>query len=164
MKIISWNVNSIRARGLHVKKILHEEQPTLLMLQETKVQDDDFPFNEFSDMGYKIFISGQKSYNGVAIFSKLDGQIKNSFTENYEEQKRFIMLETNKFIFINVYVPNGNLIGTEKYEYKLNWFNSLILFLKEIIKTEKIILIGGDFNIAPFESDIYNFNYFEKKS
>ena len=61
------------------------------MLQETKVQDDDFPFNEFSDMGYKIFISGQKSYNGVAIFSKLDGQIKNSFTENYMRNKKDLL-------------------------------------------------------------------------
>ena len=60
MKIISWNVNSIRARVFHVKKILHDEQPTILMLQETKVQDDDFPFHEFSDMDYKMFISGQK--------------------------------------------------------------------------------------------------------
>ena len=137
MKIISWNVNSIRARGLHVKKILHEEKPTVLMLQETKVQDDDFPFQEFSDMDYKIFISGQKSYNGVAIFSKLDGHTENSFTKNFEEQKRFIMLENNKFIFINVYVPNGNLIDTEKYEYKLNWFNSLNSYLKKIIKTKK---------------------------
>ena len=163
MKIISWNVNSIRARGGHVNKILHEEKPTVLMLQETKVQDDDFPFQEFSDMDYKIFISGQKSYNGVAIFSKLDGHTENCFTKNFEEQKRFIMLETDKSIFINVYVPNGNLIDTEKYEYKLNWFNSLNSYLKKIINTKKMILIGGDFNIAPFENDIYNFNYFEKK-
>ena len=163
MKIISWNVNSIRARGSHVKKLLHDEQPTLLMLQETKVQDGDFPFQEFSDMGYKIFISGQKSYNGVAIFSKLDGSTEKTFMKNFEEQKRFIMLKTNEFIFINVYVPNGNLIDTDKYEYKLKWFNSFNLFLKEIISTEKMILIGGDFNIAPFESDIYNFNYFKKK-
>ena len=163
MRIISWNVNSIRARCLHVKKILHEEQPTLLMLQETKVQDDDFPFHEFVNIGYKIFISGQKSYNGVAIFSKLDGKIENTFMKNFEEQKRFIMLETDKSIFINVYVPNGNLIDTEKYKYKLNWFNNLNSFLKKIIKTKKMIIIGGDFNIAPFETDIYNFNYFEKK-
>ena len=134
------------------------------MLQETKVQDDDFPFHEFSDMDYKIFISGQKSYNGVAIFSKLDGHTENSFVKKFDEQKRFIMLETNNFIFINVYVPNGNLVGTEKYEYKLKWFNSLKLFLKEIIETKKMILIGGDFNIAPFENDIYNFNYFEKNT
>ena len=163
MKIISWNVNSIRARVLHVKKLLHDEHPAILMLQETKVQDDDFPFHEFSDMDYKMFISGQKSYNGVAIFSKLDGHTENSFVKKFDEQKRFIMLETNNFIFINVYVPNGNLVGTEKYEYKLKWFNSLKLFLKEIIETKKMILIGGDFNIAPFENDIYNFNYFEKK-
>ena len=93
MRIISWNVNSIRARCLHVKKILHEEQPTLLMLQETKVQDDDFPLHEFVNIGYKIFISGQKSYNGVAIFSKLDGKIENTFKKILRNKKDLLCLK-----------------------------------------------------------------------
>ena len=117
IRIISFNINGLRARPHQLEALKNKYDPDIIALQEIKVSDEDFPRNIPEDLGLNFYNYGQKGFHGVAIFSKLDGHIENTFMKDFEEQKRFIKLETNEFIFINVYVPNGNLIDTDKYKY-----------------------------------------------
>ena len=125
-KIISWNVNSIKARGDHVEKVLTEHEPDLLMIQELKGLE--FPSERFEALGYKCFVKPQKAYNGVATFAK-DEQAKlvNDTLpgDESDEQARFLDIELNGTRYINIYLPNGNPVGTEKYDYKLAWMDRL---------------------------------------
>ncbi|MTF39408.1 exodeoxyribonuclease III [Cyanobacterium aponinum] len=165
MKIATWNVNSIRTRQEHVKNWLLEHDIDIICLQETKVIDQDFPVETFNDIGYKTYIYGQKSYNGVAIFSKkpLDkidygfSGILEKNADNLDEQKRVISGVFNNIRIVNLYVPNGNSVGSEKYEYKLTWLKKLSEYLIELKdKHSEEILVCGDFNIALEDIDIYN--------
>ncbi len=136
MKIISWNVNSVRARIENILEYIKLAKPHVLLFQEIKTQDETFPYEEFKKIGYESFVFGQKSYNGVAIISKID--IKN-ITKDYLvknlKQSRIITgevkLGTKKIEIINIYVPNGNPVDTEKYEYKKRWLNELIANIKK---------------------------------
>jgi len=164
MKIATWNVNSIRTRQDHVKKWLVDQQIDILCLQETKVIDQDFPQQNFLDLGYHVYVYGQKAYNGVAIFSKkpfdtidygfsaiLDADV----VGNLDEQKRVISGVINDLRIVNLYVPNGNSIGSQKYEYKLEWLNLLHQYLAKIDPIKNNLLVCGDFNIALEDKDIY---------
>lgn len=173
MKIATWNVNSIRSRQAHLSKWLQANPVEVICLQETKVIDAEFPRSPFEEMGYNLYISGQKSYNGVAIFSKIPLQnVSTGFTPIFEEnpvslvisshemaeldlQKRAIAGIFEDIFILNVYVPNGSEVGSEKYEYKLQWLKALREYLKIVLKIHPNICICGDFNIALESRDVY---------
>lgn len=164
IKIATWNVNSIRIRQDHVKDWLLQNQIDVLCLQETKVIDRDFPRMPFEELGYHIYISGQKAYNGVAIFSR--SPLENVCTGfaavlgeekvgEFDEQKRLICGTIQGIRIISTYVPNGGAIDSDKYQYKLRWLQLLQDYLKKIIDNNEELCICGDFNIAPDDRDIY---------
>lgn len=156
MKIVTWNVNSIRARLLNITQWLAKEKPDVVLLQETKCQNHDFPAEPLEDLGYNIAVHGQKSYNGVAILSKypLEDVVCGLPTFAEDEQARYIEAVTNQVRVASVYVPNGNSVGSEKYDYKLIFLDRLRSHLKEILIHEEAIVVGGDYNIAPTDDDV----------
>lgn len=166
MKIATWNVNSIRTRQPQVIDWLQTNSIDVLCLQETKVIDPDFPKEPFEQLGYHTYISGQKAYNGVAIFSRKPmSNILSGFTpvvgeksaQDFDEQKRVITGIIDNIRIINLYVPNGAAVGSEKYQYKLNWLKVLQQYL-EVLQTKEAyeLCVCGDFNIALENKDIYN--------
>ena len=166
MKIISWNVNSVRARIENIKHYIKDAEPDILMLQEIKTQDENFPNDEFKNLGYISYVFGQKSYNGVAIISKHElDNTNNNFIKDDLNQSRIITaelkLKKKKIHLINIYVPNGNPVDTEKYEYKKNWLKKFISNVEKKIQKNSNILIAGDFNIIPEEIDVHDFKRYE---
>ncbi len=166
MIISSWNVNSVRARIENIKSYLLKYKPDILMMQEIKTEDVNFPYDDFSSMDYESHVFGQKSYNGVAIISK--GKLKNIKTDLIKDklkQSRIISAELEykkkKIQLINIYTPNGNPVDTEKYDYKKKWLDDLIKQLKNLIKKNQNIILAGDFNIIPAAEDVYNPKSFE---
>ena len=166
MIISSWNVNSVRARIENIKSYLLKYKPDILMMQEIKTEDPNFPYDDFSSMDYESHVFGQKSYNGVAIISK--NKLKNVRTDIIKDklkQSRIISAEVEfkkKIIqLINIYTPNGNPVDTEKYYYKKNWLDQLIKQLKLLSKKNPNIILAGDFNIIPSSEDVYNEKSFE---
>jgi len=163
MKISSWNVNSVRARILNVIDYLKRDKPDILFLQEIKTENINFPTDEFKKIGYESFVFGQKSYNGVAFLSKIKIEnINLNFIKDELNQSRIItgdmQLNKKKIKLINIYVPNGNPINTEKYEYKKKWLSNFLISVKKTLSFEKNIIISGDFNIIPDEIDVYDHN------
>jgi len=161
MKISSWNVNSVRARIENVINYLKTDKPDILFLQEIKTENVNFPTEDFKKLGYDSYVFGQKSYNGVAFLSKVKiNNCKTNFINDELKQSRIITGEiTNnkkKIKLINIYVPNGNPINTEKYTYKKNWLTKFLKSVKKELTLEKNIIISGDFNIIPEEIDVYN--------
>ncbi len=166
MLIATWNVNSIRTRLSQIIDWINQVNPDVLCLQETKVMDDSFPVEAFEKLGYSVEVYGQKSYNGVAIISKI--KIENvkkgfynfaKFDQNLEmlaDQKRLISADINGIKIINVYVPNGSSLQSEKFGYKINWLKCLASFLDEQEKKGELICLMGDFNIAPSNLDIHD--------
>ena len=139
MKIISWNVNSVRARIENIKDYIKDSSPDILLLQEIKTQNENFPYDEFKKLGYISYVFGQKSYNGVAIISKHElNNINNSFIKDDLKQSRVITaelkLKRKTIEIINIYVPNGNPVDTEKYEYKKEWLKKFINNIKKKYK------------------------------
>ena len=161
MKIATWNVNSIRTRLQIVTDWLQQHQVDVLCLQETKVQDHQFPRLPFEDLGYNLYISGQKSYNGVAIFSLHPlSEVSYGFAPivgdtALDEQKRVISGVAGDVRIVNLYVPNGSAIGSEKYQYKLTWLKTLREYLQILQADRQQICVCGDFNIALEDKDIY---------
>ena len=166
MKIISWNVNSVRARIENILNYIKDSKPDVLLLQEIKTQEVNFPRDAFKNIGYESYIYGQKSYNGVAIVSKLKlSNINIDFIKDELNQARIITGEIflgKKIIdLINIYVPNGNPIDTQKYDYKKNWLEKFINSIKKRLKKNSNLLIAGDFNIIPEEIDVHDFKRYE---
>ena len=166
MIISSWNVNSVRARIENIKSYLLKYKPDILMMQEIKTEDLNFPYDDFSSMDYESHVFGQKSYNGVAIISK--GKLKNirkDLIKDKLKQSRIISAEMEykkkNIQLINIYTPNGNPVDTEKYDYKKKWLNDLIKQLKNLSKKNQNIILAGDFNIIPSAEDVYNPKSFE---
>ena len=165
MKIASWNVNSVRARIINILDYLKKEEPDILFLQEIKTEEINFPSNEFKKLGYEVFVFGQKSYNGVAFLSKVKIEnINLNFIEDDLKQSRIITgdvhLKKKKIKLVNIYVPNGNPVDTDKYEYKKKWLNKFLKSVKTTLSNEKNIIISGDFNIIPDEIDVYDHTRF----
>ena len=166
MIISSWNVNSVRARIENIKSYLLKYKPDIVMMQEIKTEDINFPYDDFSAMDYESHVFGQKSYNGVAIVSK--GKLKNVKTDLIKDklkQSRIISAELEykkkNIQLINIYTPNGNPVDTEKYDYKKKWLEDLIKQLKILSKKNPNIILAGDFNIIPAAEDVYNPKSFE---
>ena len=136
------------------------------MMQEIKTEDINFPYDDFSAMNYESHVFGQKSYNGVAIISKYElNNINKSFIKDNLNQSRIITaelkLKSKKLELINIYVPNGNPVDTEKYEYKKEWLKKFIINIEKKIQKNSNILIAGDFNIIPEEIDVHDFKRYE---
>ena len=166
MKISSWNVNSVRARIENIKDYINKFSPNILLMQEIKTEEKNFPFNEFEDLGYHSYVFGQKSYNGVAIISKK--KLENVSTDIIKDklkQARTISAEfefkKRKILVINIYTPNGNPVETEKYDYKKKWLDDLTKLLKKLGQKNENIILSGDFNIIPAAEDVYNAKSFE---
>ena len=156
IKIASWNVNSIKARLEHVKRWLTEHEPDILMIQELKGLD--FPSEEFKALGYTSNYVSQKAYNGVAIFSKSPQKIILDHLpgDKSDEQARYLEIDYQKTRIINIYLPNGNPVDTDKYSYKLDWMARLYTHLKELRENNVPFLIGGDFNVIPEDRDCHD--------
>jgi len=161
MKIISWNVNSVRARIENISNYIKDTNPDILLLQEIKTQNEMFPYETFKKLGYYSYVFGQKSYNGVAFLSKIElSQIKNDFIKDKLNQSRIItgeiILRKQKIKIINIYVPNGNPTNTDKYNYKKDWLDIFVKRIKKEFVLNPNLIISGDFNIIPEEIDVYD--------
>ena len=166
MIIASWNVNSVRARILNILDYLKSSAPDILMIQEIKTEERNFPFQDFKNAGYNSYVFGQKSYNGVAFISKSNiNKIDIKFCVDENKQSRVIAGEiknkSTEIKLINVYIPNGNPVDTEKYQYKKNWFNLFNKKIKKALIENKNIIIGGDFNVIPDKIDAYDYKKYE---
>ena len=166
MKIISWNVNSVRARIENILNYIKDSNPDILFLQEIKTQNENFPSETFKENGYNSYVFGQKSYNGVAFLSKSKiNNVKNDFIKDKLEQSRIItgeiLINKKKTKLINIYVPNGNPVDTEKYEYKKDWLASFLKKIKKELNLNSNLIISGDFNIIPEEIDVYDYKRYE---
>jgi exodeoxyribonuclease-3 len=157
MKIATWNVNSIRQRIGHVKAWLESHRPDVLALQEIKCVTEDFPAHEFEALGYRCAVDGQKAYNGVALLSRLEpAGIGRGMPGFEDEQKRVISADYDGLRVMDVYVPNGQSVGSDKYEYKLRWLLALHDCLREARKRQEKVVVLGDFNIAPADRDVHD--------
>lgn len=161
MKVACWNVNSINTRSGHLLEHIDKHDPDLILLQEIKCEEKDFPRDQFSHLPYNIEIVGQKTYNGVAIFSKYKiDEVKTTFSNNpCADQARFLEVCFDSDVgysrVISVYVPNGGEIGSDKFKMKLDFLKSFRLYLNKISSKDENIIIGGDFNVAPFDIDVH---------
>ena len=158
MKIVTWNINGVRARIGNLTHWLTESAPDIVCLQEIKTVDEQFPRAEIEALGYNVETNGQKSFNGVAILSKLpfDEVNRGLPGDDADDHARFIAADIDGLHVINIYLPNGNPIGTEKFAYKLAWMDRLHLHLKRLMEAERPFVIGGDFNIIPEDRDCYD--------
>lgn len=155
MKIASWNVNSIKARLEHVKSWLEQETPDVLLLQELK--GTEFPSEAFRGLGYESIAVTQKAYNGVAILSRLPVKAvsKSLAGLDVDTHARFLEVIVKDIRIVNIYLPNGNPIGTEKFEYKLDWMDRLRAQMKRWLKNDIPTVVGGDFNVIPEDIDCH---------
>jgi exodeoxyribonuclease-3 len=159
MKIASWNVNSLRVRLNHVMDFLEREQPDVLALQEIKVVDAQFPLQAFESMGYHALYCGQKTYNGVALISREPlssaTYLNPLLPTDLPDEKRFITANMGDTHIINVYVPNGAALDSDKYPYKLRWLQALNDYIASALSQYSQLIVLGDFNIAPDDRDVH---------
>ena len=157
MKIATWNVNSLKVRLPHVIEWLGAHQPDVLVLQEIKQVTEAFPLDALREAGYEGLASGQKTYNGVAVISRQPATDPVTDFPGFEDPQRRVLATTVDGVrVVNLYVPNGSEVGSEKYEYKLGWLAALKGFLQEeLVQHEKLVVLG-DFNIAPADEDVYD--------
>ena len=158
MKIASWNVNSLKVRLPQVREWLDAAQVDVLALQETKVQDAAFPKLEVEELGCRVAYSGQKTYNGVAVLSRA-GEIEDVVTEAEGldcEQKRLLAATISGVRVINLYVVQGREVGSEKYAFKLDWFEAATAFVEGELAHHERVVVLGDFNVAPGDEDVHD--------
>jgi exodeoxyribonuclease-3 len=156
-KVATWNVNSLRVRLPHVLDWLAAEKPDVLVLQETKLIDADFPAEAIQQAGYHVVYSGQKTYNGVAIISRIAGTDSVMDLPGLDDyQRRVLALTIGDMRILNLYVPNGESVGSDKYAYKLGWLQQLAAFVASERKAHPNMIILGDFNIAPEDRDVHD--------
>ena len=156
MKIATFNTNSIRARLPILTDWLEAERPDVLCLQETKVQDKDFPVSAMESLGYGAIYRGQKSYNGVAILSRHFMDRVRYHLSGEEEEARYIEARIVDIPIINVYVPQGFAVGTEKFQYKLDWLQKLMTSLQSRYDPALPLVLVGDFNVATDSRDVFD--------
>ena len=157
MKIASWNVNSLGVRLPHVLDFLAEQRPDVLALQETKSTDEKFPLAEIEAAGYRALFAGQKSYNGVAILSRQPASDCLAEVPGLNDPQRRLLVATVAGVrIINVYVPNGQEVGSEKYRYKFDWLQAFCALLKQELAAHERLVVLGDFNIAPADIDVHD--------
>ena len=157
MKLASWNVNSLNVRLPHVLDWLRSQQPDALCLQELKLEDAKFPLAAIEDAGYHAVFDGQKTYNGVAILSRARPEdVSKGMPGFADEQKRVIAATVNGLRVICIYVPNGQSLESDKYQYKLRWLEALAGYMKQQIADYGEVALLGDYNIAPEDRDVHD--------
>jgi exodeoxyribonuclease III len=164
MRIATWNVNSLNVRLPHVLQWLSQQQPDILCLQETKLEDAKFPAEALHEAGYHAVFSGQKTYNGVAILSRVPAvDVATGVTDWPDEQKRVISATFDEVRVVCIYAPNGERIGTDKFEYKMRWFEALRTWLSQEQPRHPRLAVLGDYNIAPEARDVHDPAVWEDK-
>ena len=158
VKIATWNVNSVRSRLSILLDWLGEAAPDVVLLQETKCTDDQFPRLEIEDKGYNIATAGQKSYNGVAVLSKspIEVDLRALPGDPEDEQARYIEAFTGGVRVASIYLPNGNPTDGPTYPYKLAWMERLYAHVRTLLAGEDAFALGGDYNVAPDDGDLYD--------
>lgn len=161
MKLATWNVNSLNVRLPHLLDWLAQEQPDVVCLQETKLTDDAFPVAALGEAGYRAVFSGQKTYNGVAILSRIasvgePGEVVAGLPGFGDEQKRVLAATVDGVRVICLYIPNGQSVDSEKYQYKLAWLQALQAWLRAELAAHPRLAVLGDFNIAPEDRDVHD--------
>ncbi len=157
MKIATWNVNSLNVRLAHVLEWLAAHEPDVLVLQEIKQVTEVFPEGAFTEVGYRSTASGQKTYNGVAIICREEPLHPVTDFPGFDDPQRRILATTIHGVrVVDLYVPNGQAVGSEKYSYKLSWLEALRDFLKAELENYSNLIVLGDFNIAPEDRDVYD--------
>jgi exodeoxyribonuclease-3 len=161
MDIASWNVNSLNARQEHLLAWLGSRRPHLVALQETKLEDHRFPDSEIAAVGYRSVFAGQKTYNGVALLARSDAglgfaDVQVGIPGFADEQKRVIAATVGDLRIVNLYVVNGQAVGSEKYDYKLRWLEAVQGWLAEEARRHPNLVVLGDFNIAPDDRDVHD--------
>ena len=156
MKIATWNVNSLKVRLPHVLEWLAANRPDALCLQELKMEDKVFPVAELEAAGYQAVFNGQKTYNGVAILSPHTPEAATRDIPGFaDEQKRIIAATIGGVRVVSAYFPNGQAVGSDKFEYKLRWLAALTEWLRDEMKAHERLVLAGDFNIAPEDRDAH---------
>lgn len=157
MKVATWNVNSLRVRLPHLVDWLAAHAPDVMCLQETKCDDAAFPLEELRAAGYASLHHGQRAYNGVAVLSREPGvEACRGIPGFPDEQSRVIAADVDGVRVVSVYVPNGQSVGSDKYAYKLRWFEALTAWLEVQLAERPRIAVLGDFNVAPEERDVHD--------
>jgi exodeoxyribonuclease-3 len=157
VKIATWNVNSLRVRLPHLLDWLAAQSPDAVCLQETKCEDAKFPADELRAAGYCSVHNGQRTYNGVAILSKIEGGgVCRGIPQFADEQSRVIAADVDGVRIVSVYVPNGQSVGSDKYAYKLRWFEALAAWLETEMAAHPRIAVCGDYNVAPEDRDVHD--------
>lgn len=158
MKIASWNVNSLNVRLPHLRDWLASAQPDVVALQETKMEDAKFPADEIAALGYVCVYSGQKTYNGVAILARGEPprDVITDIPGLDDPQRRILITTVGDIRIVDLYVVNGQEVGSEKYTYKLDWLSKVRAFLAEEIRRHANLVVLGDFNIAPDDRDVHD--------
>lgn len=157
MVIATWNVNSIRARLAKLVAWLEAKAPDVVCLQETKVVDEEFPFAELRSLGYEVASFGQKTYNGVAIASRLGVEhVRRGLPGDESGEARLVCAEVSGVTVASVYVPNGQEVGSEKYAFKLAWMEKLLAYLAGHFSPSDPLVLCGDFNVAPEDRDVWD--------
>jgi exodeoxyribonuclease III len=157
MKITTWNVNSVRTRESHVLDFLSREQPDLLLLQEIKCEEHQFPALAFQALGYESLVVGQKSYNGVAILHRVPAKVSVRKLPGMSEadlHARFIEVSAQGMSVGNLYLPNGNSRGDDGYAYKLEWMAALRAHAQKLMDAGQDFLLAGDYNVCPTDADL----------
>lgn len=155
--IATWNVNSLRVRLPQLATWVADSKPDVIALQETKLPDSDFPSAEIEALGYHCAYSGQRTYNGVAVLSRESIEVIATGIPGFDdEQKRVLAVRTAGLVIVDLYVPNGQEPGSDKYAYKLRWLEALQKWLESLLKVEKHLVVLGDFNIAPEDRDVHD--------
>ena len=157
MKLATWNVNSLKVRLPHVLQWLEDNQPDMLCLQETKLEDGKFPAAELETAGYRALFRGQKTYNGVAILARSEGQeVIDAIPGFADEQKRVLAATFGNTRVVCAYFPNGQSVGSDKYQYKLAWLQALTNWLRSELQKYPRLALLGDYNIAPEDRDVHD--------
>lgn len=161
MKIATWNINSIRARAEQVRAFLEESRPDVLALQEIKATEEQFPVATFAEVGYAATVFGQKTYNGVAFLAAESVGAPEAVQYGLPDDDegagaRLVAARFGPLSVVNVYLPNGSEVGSEKYEYKLAWMGRLRDYLDRAFAPDQPVLLVGDFNVAPEDRDVYD--------
>jgi len=157
MRIATWNVNSLRVRMEHLGRWLADNAVDAIALQELKLADDKFPGADFDAMGLHAAFYGQKTYNGVAIVARgVPAEVRTGIPGDADPQRRVIAATLGPIRLVNVYVPNGQAVGSEKYTYKLAWLERLRGYLATLLEQHEYLLVAGDFNIAPEDRDVHD--------
>jgi exodeoxyribonuclease-3 len=157
VKIATWNVNSMKVRLPHVLEWLAAHQPDVLVLQEIKQVTEAFPSDELAAAGYQSIANGQKTYNGVAVISRMQASDPVfEFPDFDDPQRRVLAATVDGVRVVNLYIPNGSEVGSEKYAYKLGWLSTLRDFLADELSRHEKLVVLGDFNIAPADADIHD--------